>query len=106
MHRLMVLYPPPEDPDHSRRYYAETHLPLAEKIPGLKGMRYGLGTDAFEGDSPYFCVWEGDFEDEEAMTEALQSAEGQATSGDVPNYASGGAILLHFEAAEQAHYER
>ncbi len=40
------------------------------------------------------------------MTEALQSAEGQATSGDVPNYASGGAILLHFEAAEQAHYER
>jgi len=100
VHRLMVLYPPPQDPEHFRRYYAETHLPLAQKIPGLKSMRYGLDLEALEGDSPYFCVWEGDFEDEKAMTEALQSEEGQATAGDVPNYASGGAILLHFEAAK------
>ena len=96
----MVLYPPPEDPEHFRRYYTETHLPLAEKIPGLKAMRYGFDLEALEGDSPYFCVWEGDFEDAKAMTEALQSAEGQATANDIPNYASGGTILLHFEAAE------
>ncbi len=100
MHRLMVLYPTPDDPEHFRGYYTETHLPLAEKIPGLKAMRYGFDIAALEGDSPYFCVWEGDFEDEQAMMEALRSEEGQATAGDVPNYASGGAILLHFQAAQ------
>ena len=63
-------------------------------------MRYGFDLEALEGDSPYFCVWEGDFEDAKAMTEALQSAEGQATANAIPNYASGGTILLHFEAAE------
>ena len=39
MHRLMVLYPPPTDPDHFRTYYEETHLKLVAKWPGLRGYR-------------------------------------------------------------------
>jgi uncharacterized protein (TIGR02118 family) len=100
MHTLMVLYPPPDDPEHFRKYYTERHLPLVEKLPGLQAMRYGVDIEAMEGKAPYFCVFQADFENERAMVDALQSEEGRRVASDVPNYASGGALLLHFEAGD------
>ena len=97
MHRLLVLYPPPTDPDHFRTYYEETHLKLVAKLPGLRGYRYGFDVAADAGASPYFCVFEADFDDAAAMTAARQSTEGQATSADLPNYATGGAVVLNYE---------
>jgi len=72
MHRLLVLYPPPTDPDHFRTYYEETHLKLVAKIPGLRGYRYGFDVAAAEDDSPYFCTFEGDFDDAAAMVPRLK----------------------------------
>jgi uncharacterized protein (TIGR02118 family) len=97
MHRLIVLYPPPTDPDHFRTYYEETHLKLAEKLPGLRGYRYGFDVAAAEGESPYFCVFEADFDDAAALSAASESPEGQATLADVPNYATGGVVVLNYE---------
>ena len=51
-------------------------------------------------DSPYFCVFEADFDDAGALDAALASPEGQATAADVPNYATGGAVLLRFDVRE------
>jgi uncharacterized protein (TIGR02118 family) len=96
MHRLLVLYPPPTDPDHFRSYYEETHLKLVAQLPGLLGYSYGFDV-AGEGDSPYFCVFEGDFEDSAAMGAALDSPQGQAALADIPNYATGGAVPLNYE---------
>jgi uncharacterized protein (TIGR02118 family) len=42
MHKLLVLYHEPNDPAHFRKYYVETHLPLASKLPGLKASRYSF----------------------------------------------------------------
>ena len=104
MHRLLVLYPPPTDPDHFRNYYEDTHIPLAAKMPGLRGYRYGFDVAAAEGEAPYFCVFEADFDDAAALSAALGSAEGQAGSAegqavlaDVPNYATGGVVSLNYE---------
>jgi uncharacterized protein (TIGR02118 family) len=97
MHRLLVLYPTPTDPDHFRSYYEETHLPLAAKMPGLRGYRYGFDVAAGEGESPYFCVFEGDFDDAATMDAAFASPEGEAALADIPNYATGGAVALNFE---------
>lgn len=98
MHRLLVLYPPPTDPDHFRHYYEDTHLKLVEKMPGLLGYRYGFDVAAGgEGESPYFCVFEGDFDDAAAMGAALESEAGQAALADIPNYATGGAVPLNYE---------
>jgi uncharacterized protein (TIGR02118 family) len=44
MHKLMVLYPEPADPDHFRDYYVSNHLPLVTRMPGLLAWRY-----SFEG---------------------------------------------------------
>jgi uncharacterized protein (TIGR02118 family) len=97
MHRLLVLYPPPADPDHFRSYYESTHIPLVARMPGLRGYRYGFDLAAGEGESPYFCVFEADFDDPAAMGAARGSTEGQAVSADVPNYATAGAIVLTYE---------
>jgi uncharacterized protein (TIGR02118 family) len=97
MHRLLVLYPPPSDPDHFRSYYEGTHLPLVAKFPGLRGYRYSFDVAAGEGESPEFCVVEDDFDDAAALSAAQESSEGQAVRADVANYATGGAIVLNYE---------
>lgn len=97
MHRLLVLYPPPTDPDHFRSYYEDTHLALAAKLPGLRGYRYRFDVAAAEGESPYFCVFEADFDDAAALSAARASPEGQAVRADIPNYATGGAVALDCE---------
>lgn len=97
MHRLLVLYPPPTDPDHFRSYYEDTHLPLVAKLPGLRGHRYSFDVAAAGAESPYFCVFEADFDDVAAYRAAMASSAGQAVRADVPNYATAGAVVLDYE---------
>ena len=54
------------------------------------------------GDTPYFCVFQADFDDAGALDAALASPEGEATAADVPNYATGGAVLLRYDVSEGA----
>jgi uncharacterized protein (TIGR02118 family) len=97
MHKLLVLYNEPKDPTHFRKYYVETHSPLVSRLPGLKTSRHAFDVKPLgSGKPPYFCVFEAEFESETAMMGALGSKEGQAVTGDVPNYASGGATMMHF----------
>jgi uncharacterized protein (TIGR02118 family) len=96
MHKLLVLYPPPTDPAHFERYYRRVHLPLAEKLPGAIDLRFSLLIDAGGAPSPYFAVFEADFSDAAAMADAMASPAGQAVEADVPNYATGGAIVLNY----------
>ena len=96
MHKVVVLYGPPADPDHFRSYYTATHLPLAARLPGLTGMRHSFAVEGVGAPSPYFCVWEGEFADAAAMGAAMSSPAGEAVAADVANYATGGATILHF----------
>ncbi|WP_020172788.1 EthD family reductase [Gordonia polyisoprenivorans] len=95
MHKLVVLYPTPDDPDHFREYYENTHLPLAATLPGLLDWRHSLSINA-DPQSPYFAVFEGDFADAAALGAAMSPPEGQAVQADVPNYASGGAVVIDY----------
>jgi uncharacterized protein (TIGR02118 family) len=97
MHKLLVLYNEPRDPPHFRKYYVETHSPLVSKLPGLRASRYAFDVKPLgSGKPPYFCVFEAEFESESAMMAAFASKEGQAVTGDVPKYASGGVTMMHF----------
>jgi uncharacterized protein (TIGR02118 family) len=99
VHKLVVLYPPPTDPDAFRSYYEATHVPLAARLPGLRAYRYAFDVAGLGADSPYFCIFEAEFDDEAAMDAARASPEGQATAADVANYATGGVSLVHYEVA-------
>jgi uncharacterized protein (TIGR02118 family) len=97
MHRLLVSYPKPSDPDRFLDYYVKRHVPLARTLPALIGCRYvqpkTLGPD---GDAT-FLLFEADFADEGAMFVALGSPDGAKVAADVPNYSPAGATLMHYE---------
>jgi uncharacterized protein (TIGR02118 family) len=96
VHKLVVLYPEPADPDHFRDYYVTTHLPLVARLPGLLAFRYSFDVAATQGPTPYFAVFEADFADADAMAAARSSPQGRRVSADVANYATGGAVVIHY----------
>jgi uncharacterized protein (TIGR02118 family) len=100
MHRVLVLYLPPKSPQASREYFENTHIPLAAKIPGQRSMRYSFEVASADGESPYFGVMEAEFDDAEAVGAAMASPEGQAVVADIPNYATGGAVVLTYPVQE------
>ena len=96
MLRVLALYGAPTDPDHFRDYYVNNHLPLVARMPGLLAWRYSFEVAATQGQTPYFAVFEAEFADAAAMTAARASPEGQQVAADVANYATGGAVVIHY----------
>jgi uncharacterized protein (TIGR02118 family) len=96
MHRLLVLYSEPTDPDHFRDYYVSNHLPLVREMPGLLAWRYSFDVAATDGQAPYFAVFEADFADAAAMAAARASPQGRRVTADVANYATGGLVVVHY----------
>ena len=97
MHKVVVLYPHPQDEAKFRGYYAKGHIPLVQKLPNLLGYRYAFGVEGMGAQSPYFCIFEADFADAATMMASLQSPAGQALGPDMANYATTPPILLHYE---------
>jgi uncharacterized protein (TIGR02118 family) len=95
MFQLTVLYGQPQDPAAFDQYYQETHAPLARKIPGVKGYTANkpVSTNPRE-QSPYYLIAELYFDSAQTMQAAFASAEGQAATADVQNFATGGITLL------------
>ncbi|GAA1567849.1 EthD family reductase [Kribbella hippodromi] len=96
MHKLMVLYPAPTDPDHFRDYYVRKHLPLVARMPGLLEWRYSFEVTATQEPSPYFAVFEAEFADAAALAAARESPAGRETAADVANYATGGVVVIDY----------
>lgn len=95
MIQLTVLYGHPQDAAAFDNHYQQNHIPLAKKIPGLKGYTAckPISLDPQE-QSPYHLIAYLYFEDMGTLLSALQSAEGRAAAGDLPNFANGGATLV------------
>jgi uncharacterized protein (TIGR02118 family) len=72
------------------------HLPLVTRMPGLLAWRYSFDVASTQGQAPYFAIFEAEFADATAMTAARESAQGRQVSADVPNYATGGAVVIHY----------
>lgn len=97
MHKLVVLYSEPEDPNAFIDYYTTHHLPLAAQLPGLLAWRYSIQvSETPSQQAPYFAVFEAEFEDAESFRTAMSSSQGQAVTADVPNYATGGATVIDY----------
>ncbi|WP_407543645.1 EthD family reductase (plasmid) [Deinococcus radiomollis] len=95
MMKLTVLYPHPTDPAAFDAHYRAIHAPLVHKIPGLLRFEEAHVVATADGSPPpYFMIAELYFESMESFQAGLGSPEGQATSADVPNFATGGATLM------------
>ena len=90
---LIVFYKAPPDPEKFDKYYFGTHIPLAQKIPGL----VKLEVSRFTGENaPYYLMTTLSFNSREERDAGLSSPEGQATGADVPNFAAPGSATLAF----------
>ena len=94
MHVLMVCYGHPTDPAAFDAHYTSTHVPLAEKIPGLASFTHRHLASLDGSQPPYYLIAELSFPSQEVMGASLGSPEAQAATADVPNFATGGVTMF------------
>ncbi len=95
MAKTIAMYKRPVDPAEFDRYYYATHVPLAKRIPGLRKYEVTAGpVTTPAGASPYHLVALLTVDSVAAINAALESAQGQATAADLPNFATGGVELF------------
>ncbi len=98
MAKLVAIYKTPKDPAKFDAYYYATHVPLAKKIKGLRSYEVSTGTVGLPvapGNIHLVALLE--FDSAAAIGAALASPEGQATAGDLGNFADGGVDLMIFD---------
>lgn len=101
MAKLLVLYKMPKDTAAFDRYYRSTHIPLAQKVPGLRKYEISNGaisTPAGAGDLHLVATLH--FDSIADIQRAFASPEGQAAAGDLANFADGGVDLYFFDTEE------
>jgi uncharacterized protein (TIGR02118 family) len=101
MAEVVVNYKMPKDTAAFDKYYAETHIPIAKKMPGLRKYQISKGPVATPaGPSGIHLVAILTFDDMAAIGAAFGSAEGRATAADVAKFATGGADIMFFDTSE------
>jgi len=97
MARILVLYNPPADAAAFNKYYHETHIPLAKRIPGLRSYEISATPPRLMAGNPVYLVAALNFDSVADIDAAFASPEGQATAADLANFAQAGVTLLVFD---------
>jgi len=95
MAHLYAIYQQPADPMAFDKYYYDTHVPLAKKIPGLRSYEVTHGDVlGMAGKHAVYLVATLAFDSMAAIAVAMASPEGQATAADLANFASAGVDVM------------
>lgn len=94
MYRMTILYGMPDNPEAFRRYYYDTHIPLARKMKGLTGWNLSWIEPQPDEPNPYLLVAELYAESKAAMKAILDSPEGRAANADLDNFVTGTVAFL------------
>jgi len=101
MAQVVVMYATPRDAAAFDKYYVETHVPLAKKLPGLKKLELSAGPIASpSGPSAYHQIAVLHFDDMAALGQAMTSPEGRAAAADAQALMAAGSQILFFETRE------
>lgn len=95
------MYKTPKDAVAFDKYYFESHVPIAKRIPDLRKYEVSRGpvvTPA--GPSAFHLIATLHFDDLAAIQRAFASAQGQAAAADVQTFATGGVDMLMFDDRE------
>jgi uncharacterized protein (TIGR02118 family) len=100
MMKLTVLYGKPKSADAFEKYYAETHLPIAGKMQGVRKIELSKVVGTPDGSAPaFYRLADLYFDDLDHLKSVMGSPEGNATAGDLANFATGGVTLLISQGA-------
>ena len=95
MVKLIVQYGHPTDPEVFEKYYAETHLAIASKIPGVAKVEVSKVLGTPDGSDPsQYRMAEVYFNSMEDLQKNMGTPEGQATVADLANFATGGVDVM------------
>ncbi|WP_179345519.1 EthD family reductase [Winogradskyella ursingii] len=95
MHKLTVLYGHPTDVETFETYYKTKHLPLAATMKGVAKLELTKILGTTDGSKPeFYRMAEIYFSDMEQLQKTMSSPEGQATSADLENFATGGVQVM------------
>ncbi|KAA3659872.1 MAG: EthD family reductase [Chloroflexi bacterium] len=86
MMKLIALYKQPENIDAFEKRYFDEHVPLVEKIPGLKSTTMTRFKKTLSGDG-FYMMAEMDFGDRDTFNAAMNSPEMAATGKDINAFA-------------------
>lgn len=101
MAKAIALYHPPADIEAFNSYYTSTHVPLANKLPGLRSYSVSTGPVVTPvGPAEYCFIAVLGFDSLAAIQLALASPEGQAIVADLTNFATGGVEVLLYDDTE------
>jgi uncharacterized protein (TIGR02118 family) len=101
MAHVVVMYKTPKDAAAFDKHYAETHIPIAKKLPGLRKYEVSRGPVATPaGPSRFHLIATLYFDSMAAIQAAFASAEGKAAAADVPKFATSGADMILFDTRE------
>ena len=96
--KLIALYHHPEDPARFDEYYFNRHVPIAKRVPGLRGYEVSAGPVVTpDGKRAYHLAALLEFDSMAELGTALASPEGLETGADLNNFAQAGVELLVFE---------
>ena len=98
MARLVVIYQMPEDPQAFDKYFFETHVPIAKRIPGVRKIEISKGPiTSPAGASNVHLVATLHFDSVAAIGEAFLSAQGRASKADLVNFVTQEPEMFIFE---------
>ena len=98
--KLIALYKAPADPKEFDTVYFEEHIPIAQKIPGLRLIEISKVNGAPSGEAAFYLMAELYFDDMKACKEGIGSPEGVATREHVMSFAGDLVTLMYAEVAE------
>lgn len=99
--KLLALYKKPDDPKAFDEHYFEVHVPLTEKMPGLRKVEYNKIIGSPMGESNQYLLAELTFDSMEALQAAMRSDEGKATAKDLMGFAGNLVQLMFAEPVER-----
>ena len=97
MSKLIVLYPKPADPEQFDKHFRSVHMPLVQKMPGLRSFNYGPATGLDAAPGAFFWCFIGTFDSRQALLDAFGTPEGQAAVADIPNYSAAAPTILYLD---------
>jgi uncharacterized protein (TIGR02118 family) len=83
MAKLIVMYQEPKDKAGFENHYFHVHIPLAQKLPNLRGASVHRVLQSQNSDRNEYLIAELEFDSVELLTQSLGSPVGAEVSGDV-----------------------
>jgi uncharacterized protein (TIGR02118 family) len=100
MIKMTVMYGQPKSPADFEKYYANTHMPLAGKMQGVRKIELSKVVGTPDGGAPaFYRMADLYFDDPAHMKSVMETPEAKATVADLGNFATGGVTVLISEVS-------